>query len=147
MSELSRNPRLIGAALLLAAFVAGAVAGLAFDRVGRPDSRLKTFVVGDMSRVLDRLELTTQQRARADSILQRRAPGTERMMLDVADRLRGLSDSVDVELRAILTPQQRARLDSLRGERKLMLKRKTLGAGGATVVDTVFSQRDSIRRK
>jgi hypothetical protein len=68
------------------------------------------------------------------------------MMLDVADRLRGLSDSVDAELRAILTPQQRARLDSLRGERKLMLKRKTIGAGGATVVDTVFSQRDSVRR-
>jgi Spy/CpxP family protein refolding chaperone len=146
MSELGRSPRLIGAALLLAAFIAGAAAGLAFDRVVRPEPRLKTFVVADMSRVLDRLDLTTQQRAKADSILQRRAPTTERMMLDVADRLRGLSDSVDAELRAILTPQQRVRLDSLRGERKIMLKRKTMGAGGTTVVDTVFSQRDSIRR-
>ena len=138
MSELRRSPRLIGAALLLAAFIAGAAVGLAFDRVVRPEPRLKTFVVADMSRVLDRLELTTQQRAQADSILLRRAPTTERMMLDVADRLRGLSDSVDA--------QQRARLDSLRGERKLMLKRKTIGAGGATVVDTVFSQRDSALR-
>ena len=146
MSELRKSPRLIGAALLLAAFIAGAAVGLAFDRVVRPEPRLKTFVVADMSRVLDRLELTTQQRAQADSILLRRAPTTERMMLDVADRLRGLSDSVDAELRAILTPQQRARLDSLRGERKLMLKRKTIGAGGATVVDTVFSQRDSALR-
>jgi Spy/CpxP family protein refolding chaperone len=146
MSELGRSPRLIGAALLLAAFIAGAAVGFAFDRVVRPEPRLKTFVVADMSRVLDRLELTTRQRAQADSILQRRAPTTERMMLDVADRLRGLSDSVDAELRSILTPQQRARLDSLRGERKLMLKRKTIGAGGATVVDTVFSQRDSVRR-
>ena len=146
MSELRKSPRLIGAALLLAAFIAGAAVGLAFDRVVRPEPRLKTFVVADMSRVLDRLELTSQQRAQADSILLRRAPTTERMMLDVADRLRGLSDSVDVELRSILTPQQRARLDSLRGERKLMLKRKTIGAGGATVVDTVFSQRDSVRR-
>jgi Spy/CpxP family protein refolding chaperone len=146
MNEPGRSPRLIGAALLLAAFVAGAAVGFAFDRVVRREPQLKTFVVADMSRVLDRLELTTQQRAQADSILLRRAPTTERMMLDVADRLRGLSDSVDAELRAILTPQQRVRLDSLRGERKLMLKRKTIGAGGATVVDTVFSQRDSVRR-
>src|SRR5258705_4463820 len=146
MSELSRNPRQIGAALLLAAFIAGAAVGFAFDRVVRPGPGLKTFVVSDMSGVLDRLELSNQQRAQADSILQRRAPTTERMMLDVADRLRGLSDSVDLELRGILTSQQRARLDSLRGERKLLLKRKTMGAGGATVVDTVFSQRDSIRR-
>jgi Spy/CpxP family protein refolding chaperone len=146
MSELGRSPRLIGAALLLAAFIAGAAVGFAFDRVVRPEPRLKTFVVADMSRVLDRLELTSQQRAQADSMLQRRAPTTERMMLDVADQLRGLSDSVDAELRSILTPQQRARLDSLRGERKLMLKRKTIGAGGATVVDTVFSERDSVRR-
>jgi Spy/CpxP family protein refolding chaperone len=146
MSELGRSPRLIGAALLLAAFIAGAAVGFAFDRVVRPEPHLKTFVVADMSRVLDRLELTTRQRAQADSILQRRAPTTERMMLDVADRLRGLSDSVDAELRGILTPRQRARLDSLRGERKLMLKRKTIGADGVTVVDTVFSQRDSVRR-
>jgi Spy/CpxP family protein refolding chaperone len=146
MSELRRSPRLIGAALLLATFVAGVAVGLAFDRVVRPEPRLKTVVVADMSRVLDRLELTTRQRAKADSILQRRAPSTERMMLDVADRLRGLSDSLDAELRAILTPRQRARLDSLRGERKIMLKRKTIGAGGTTVVDTVFSHRDSIRR-
>lgn len=146
MSELRRSPRLIGAALLLATFVAGIAVGLAFDRVARTEPRLKTFVVADMSRVLDRLDLTTQQRAKADSILQRRSPTTERMMLDVAERLRGLSDSVDAELRAILTPQQRVRLDSLRAARKIMLKRKTLGPGGTTVVDTVFSQRDSIRR-
>jgi Spy/CpxP family protein refolding chaperone len=146
MSELRKSPRLIGAAMLLAAFIAGVAAGLAFDRVVRPEPRLKTVVVADMSRVLDKLELTAQQRGQADSILQRRAPTTERMMLDVAERLRGLSDSVDAELRAILTPQQRVRLDSLRGDRKIMLKRKTPGAGGTTVVDTVFSQRDSVRR-
>lgn len=146
MSELRESPRLIGAAMLLAAFIAGVAAGLAFDRVVQPEPGLKTVVVADMSRVLDKLELTAQQRGKADSVLQRRAPTTERMMLDVAERLRGLSDSVDAELRAILTAQQRVRLDSLRSDRKLMLKRKTLGPGGTTVVDTVFSQRDSVRR-
>jgi len=146
MSELWKNPRLIGSALLLAVFISGLAVGLALDHVARQEPRLKTVVVADMSRVLDRLELTAGQRAQADSIIQRRAPTTERMMLDVADRLRGVSDSLDAELRAILTPQQRARLDSLRSERKIILRRKTVGADGDTVIDTVLSRRDSIRR-
>ena len=146
MRELRTNPRLIGAALLIAVFIAGVAVGLALDRVARSEPRLKTVVVADMGRVLDRLELTAAQRAQADSIVQRRAPATERMMLDVADRLRGVSDSLDAELRAILTPRQRARLDSLRGEPKIILRRKTVGADGATVIDTVLSRRDSTRR-
>ena len=137
---------MVGAALLLAAFVAGIAVGIAFDRMRGEESRLKTVVVADMSRVLDRLDLTAAQRSQADSIVQRRAPTTERTMRDVALRLRGVSDSLDAELRAILTPRQRARLDSLRGERTIMLKRKTVGVGGTTVVDTVFTSRDTARR-
>lgn len=146
MRETWNNPRLIGAALLLAVFIAGVAVGLALDRVARPEQRGKTVIVADMSRVLDRLELSALQRAQADSIVKRRAPTTERTMLDVADRLRGVSDSLDAELRAILTAQQRLRLDSLRGERKFILKRKSAGAGGTTVVDTVLSGQDSPRR-
>lgn len=146
MSEVRKNPRIIGAALLLAIFVGGVAVGLAFDRFAQRQPRLKTVVTADMSRVLDRLDLTVSQRARADSIVQRRAPATERAMVEIGERLRGVSDSLDSELRAILTPAQRARLDSLRGERKLMLKRKLVGPEGKTVVDTVFSSRDSTGR-
>ena len=45
--------------------------------------------------------------------------------------------SVDVELRAILTPEQRLRLDSLRRDQRLMLKRKIETPAG-TRVDTLI---------
>lgn len=146
MSGVGRNPRVLGAALLLAAFLGGVAVGLGFDRVAQRQPQLKTVLTADMSRVLDRLDLTAQQRVMADSIVQRRAPATERVMIDLGERLRSVSDSLDAELRAILTLEQRARLDSLRGERRLMLKRKSIDAGGKTLVDTVFSSGDSISR-
>lgn len=67
-------------------------------------------------------------------------------MLEVAERLRAASDSVDAELRAILTTEQRARLDSLRRQPMFMIKRKT--AGNVTTVDTVFpGRRDSVKHR
>jgi hypothetical protein len=75
--------------------------------------------------------------------MERSAPRSERAMRDVAERLQNVSDSVDAELRAILTPSQRARLDSLRRQPMFMLKRKT--RGNATTVDTLFpTPRDSV---
>jgi hypothetical protein len=66
-------------------------------------------------------------------------------MREVAERLQIVSDSVDAELRAVLTPEQRARLDSQRRAPMFMIKRKM--PGSATTVDTVFpGRRDSARR-
>ena len=65
-------------------------------------------------------------------------------MRELAERLQNVSDSLDAELRAILTPPQRARLDSLRRRPLFMLKRKT--PGSATTVDTLFpAPRDSVK--
>jgi len=100
---------------------------------------MRTVVSTDMSGVLEKLDLTDDQRARAQAILQRSAPMTQQTMLEIADRLRVISDSIDAELRAILTPTQRLRLDSLRSNRKLMLKRKVVTPSG-TKVDTVFAR-------
>ena len=58
-------------------------------------------------------------------------------MLELADRLKIVGDSVDAELRAILTPEQRVRRDSLRRDPRLMLKRKTVTPEG-TRVDTLI---------
>jgi hypothetical protein len=98
-----------------------------------------------MSPVLDELQLTPRQRSQADSILERSAPRSEEAMREVAERLQRVSDSLDAELRAILTAQQRARLNSLRRRPIFMLKRKT--PGSATTVDTLFPlMRDSVNR-
>ena len=128
--------------LLALAFVAGAAAGVTVDRLFTSQPVLSARITRDMSGPLDKLELTPQQRAQADSIMERSAPHAERAMRDVAERLQNVSDSLDAELRAILTPPQRARLDSLRRQPIFMLKHKT--SGSASTVDTLFPKpRDS----
>src|ERR1041384_6058259 len=87
--------------------------GILVDRlvVNRPMLQTR-FVARDLSPVLEKLSLTADQRTRIDSILARRSPASESVMIELAAHLRAVSDSVDRELRAILTPGQRARLDS-----------------------------------
>jgi hypothetical protein len=142
--EQRARSRAIAGALLALAFVAGAAAGLIADRLLVPTPTIRTRIVRDMSSVLDKLGLTAQQRVQAESIIQQSGPRTEEAMREVAERLRLVSDSVDAELRAILTTDQRARLDSLKRAPMFMIKRKT---PGSTTVDTVFPRgRDAVRR-
>ena len=143
MFEKTSRSRAIAWLLLALAFVAGAAAGVTLDRLFASQPVLRTRITRDMSGPLDKLELTPQQRAQADSIMERSAPRSERAMREVAERLQNVSDSLDAELRAILTPAQRARLDSLRRQPIFMLKRKT--PGSETTVDTLFrTPRDSV---
>ena len=137
--------RVLVASLLALSFVAGAFAGIAADRLMAPRLRIRA-TVGDMSDVLDRLALTPAQRAQADGIVARTAPRSRAIMIELAERLRLVSDSVDTELRAILTPAQRARLDSLKREPRFVLKRKVNEAGRARV-DTVMDTGDAARTR
>jgi hypothetical protein len=59
-------------------------------------------------------------------------------MLEAAERLRLVADSVDVELRGILTPAQQRVLDSLRVGPQFTLKRKVQGPNG-TAVETLLA--------
>lgn len=129
--------------LLATVFVAGIAIGVIGNRLASNGPVIKTRFTG----ILDRLELTPQQRVQAESIVSRRAPRSESLMLKMAEQLRAVSDSVDAELRQILTPAQGARLDSLRvREPTFMLKRKVMTLG-ETTVDTVFTlPRDSGNR-
>jgi hypothetical protein len=141
------RPRLLGVLLLLAAFAAGFAAGLASDRLeggGRRGSLLVR--VEAPGAVLDKLGLTPEQRSRAEAISNRRAPRTEAMMGEIAERFRQIADSVDAELRAILTEEQRVRLDSLRSGQRILLKRKVNGPDGGVTTDTVFPRRDTTLR-
>jgi hypothetical protein len=110
--------------------------GVIGDRLARRVDQSSTRITTDISSVLDDLSLTKGQRARATAILERSAPLTEQTMFEVAGRLHAISDSVDRELRLILTPPQRSRLDSLRRRPIFLLKRTS--ANGNTSVDTVY---------
>ena len=128
------------AALLVTIFVAGVAVGVMADRLSGNKGMLRARVVNDVSPILDRLNLSAAQRAQAESIFTKRSPQSEALMLEMAGRLRGVSDSIDAELRKILTAEQRARLDSLRTrEPSFMLKRKIVTPGG-TRVDSVFGR-------
>src|SRR5688500_6128506 len=136
MPEKRSRSRATGWALLALAFIAGAAAGVTADRLLAPKTTVRARITRDMSGALDKLGLTREQRARADSIIERSAPRSEEAMREIAERLQSVSDSVDAKVRAILTVEQRARLDSLRRQPMFMLKRKTRGSG--TTVDTLF---------
>lgn len=75
----------------------------------------------------------------AESILEASAPRSEEAMREAAGRLQDVADSVDAQLRVILTPEQRTRLDRLRRQPVFMLKRKA--PGRETTVDTVRPNR------
>lgn len=124
------------ASLVSMAFIAGAAAGVVGDRALAPRIQVRA-TLGDMSDVLDRLDLTPEQRRQADSIVLHSEPRSREVLIELGERLRRVADSVDNELRAILTPQQRLRLDSLRTESRLLLKRKVLTPTGARV-DTLL---------
>jgi hypothetical protein len=135
--------RVLLTSLIALAFIAGASAGIAGDRLLAPRIRLRA-TLDDMSGVFDRLALSPQQRRRAEAIVARSAPRAEAIMLEVAERLRSVADSVDAELRAVLTPEQRLRLDSLRRDSRLMLKRKVVTPRGTrvdTLLDTSMTRR------
>lgn len=81
--------------------------------------------------------MAAARRAGSQHAIARTTPRSQQIMMEVAERLRAVSDSLDAELRAILTPAQRLRLDSLRQEPQFMLRRKVTTPRG-TSVDTLL---------
>ncbi|HJR36084.1 MAG TPA: hypothetical protein VJ817_14100 [Gemmatimonadales bacterium] len=126
-----------GLLLLLAVFAAGVGTGVGLDRAIATGSKLETRLNTAMPAVLDRLGLTPEQRRAVDSLLDWSRPRAQAAMAELVPRLGAIADSLDAELRQILTPAQRARLDSLGGRGLLVLKRKTSGPGGLKV-DTLL---------
>jgi len=139
MTAEGRRSRILTAAWLTLAFAAGVVGGIAADRVLPPEPTVRTRVVREMAGMLDGLGLTPDQRVRAESILEASAPRSEEAMREAAGRLQDVADSVDAQLRAILTPEQQTRLDRIRRQPVFMLKRKT--PGQETTVDTIRPDR------
>ncbi|HEV8597803.1 MAG TPA: hypothetical protein VGQ69_00420 [Gemmatimonadales bacterium] len=113
-----------GVLLLVAVFVAGVAAGFGLERVTEP-RMLQTRLITQMPQVFRRLGLTPEQQRTVDSLLEQSQPRAAAAMRETVPRLRAIADSLDAELRQILTPAQRARLDSLGGFR-LLLKRKSI---------------------
>ena len=140
LSERGRA-RTLAAVVVVLTFAAGLTAGHALARAQLRPPGPQTAILRptwDPASLLDSLSLSPEQRVRAESLFAGSEPRTRAVLNDVSERLRAISDSIDVELRAMLTPDQRRRLDSLRPTPRVIFKRKRLGDSGATIrVDTL----------
>jgi len=125
----SLTPRrvwLLAAAALLLTFVAGSLAGAAFERWHHPQARRQEG--GRNARHLAEMQrrygLSDDQTRRIDAIVQRRRPRVDSLMATVQPRIRAAFDTTNAEIRVLLTPEQRVTFD-----RDQERRRRDLGRG------------------
>lgn len=123
----ARRARILGAILLAVVFVGGAFSGAAVDRLivdggGERPARVEPCRDDDRDRdrghLIDQIDLTPEQRARVDQILERRRTQLDSFWVQARPQLRAIIDATQEEIRAIMTPEQRAQYDRLRAERR-----------------------------
>jgi Spy/CpxP family protein refolding chaperone len=117
------NARLLGAALLVAVFAAGGLAGAATDRVLHAGETRPPDQAGWDCRpprgdhtLLDQLALAPEQRVRIDSIMDESRERIRAFWAHEGAQVRAMVDSTRAEVRSVLTPEQRAEYDRLRAE-------------------------------
>lgn len=117
-----RRVRWQGMALLLLAFVTGTLAGAAGHHFLRSPSFGGPGGRGGMrgpAGMLRELDLTPDQCARIRAIFAQHHPQMQVLLSETMPRMRAIADSMQTEVRAVLTPEQRAKLEKRmpRGER------------------------------
>lgn len=129
-----KKATLVGTALLLVTFVAGALAGAATERVSRaddtpqPQPRAGNQVRGGLSRMLadeqftQQLGLTTEQRAEIKTILERRDQEAKQFWTQAEPRLKSLGEETKAEIKKVLTAEQVTKLEAEMAKRHAMWK-------------------------
>ncbi|HUP89320.1 MAG TPA: hypothetical protein VM100_08220 [Longimicrobiales bacterium] len=125
-----KNARLIGTALLIMTFVAGALAGAAVFRVvnarphgetrmeGRPPMRGGTRRLLLDDQFSKELGLTDTQRTQIKAILDRRDAEAKQMWSEVEPKLKSFGKQVHDEIEKVLTPEQQKKLDAALATRR-----------------------------
>ncbi|MEO8449926.1 MAG: hypothetical protein ABI647_09060 [Gemmatimonadota bacterium] len=130
--------RLIGLLVVLTVFGAGFAAGAAWNR-SRP--RTVTMTVEARRAIPDdlmRLGLSEEQTRRIRTILDDRGDRAVTILNEVTPRLRAAMDTLNSEVRAVLTPAQRVALDaSGRHQSPFEIRIKRKGESGVETVDTL----------
>ena len=125
----------LAGALLAMTFGVGVLSGIVLDRWLIPPKESGIRVMRNYSSVLDALELTSDQRTRAQALMEASNPASEAVLRRASEELRQVADSVDQRLREILTPEQQARLDTMRRQPVFIIKRRL--PNGTTTEDTL----------
>jgi Spy/CpxP family protein refolding chaperone len=105
-----RRARITGLIMLAIMFAVGALAGAATMRVVDAEEAPKLKRIQPTPQppnLLDRLELTSEQKPQIEAILERRRAEMEEFWDTHRPTLRAITDSARAEMRAVLTPEQR----------------------------------------
>jgi Spy/CpxP family protein refolding chaperone len=129
-----KSARLVGTALLLVTFVAGALAGAAVERVVRaddvrPQSRGHEMRGGSRRLLHDEnfareLGLTAEQRAEIKAIMDRRDEHARKVWSEAEPRLQEVGDATRAEIQKVLTAEQVQKLESELQKRRSVWKER-----------------------
>jgi Spy/CpxP family protein refolding chaperone len=106
-------------ALALASmFAVGAACGVLADRtlIGPPHHRFELPLGGDvlLRDPFGELDLSAEQRKKIDALFEHHRSEVDAVVRDSEPKMRALSEKMDREMQAILTPEQRERLKAAR---------------------------------
>ncbi|MGA8807586.1 MAG: hypothetical protein WB973_06880 [Thermoanaerobaculia bacterium] len=123
---MSSNTRAAAVAVVVVAFVAGILVGVAGDhlyliRSGRLSPRHTTsrFAAARMAdRLTHELDLTPQQKTQVQSIIERHRAKIDATMASVRPQVRQEVDATNAEIETVLTPAQKTKFADLRMRRR-----------------------------
>lgn len=116
----AKRARLMGLLVLAMMFAVGALTGAATMRVVAGDeipSRGER-EAGERPSLFERLNLTPEQRAEVDAIMERRRDEVDEFWKQHGPQMRAIMDSARAEIRTVLTPEQREIEEQFRAERR-----------------------------
>ncbi|HEV7427028.1 MAG TPA: hypothetical protein VGQ46_11730 [Thermoanaerobaculia bacterium] len=119
---MSSNTRAAAIAVIVVAFIAGILAGVAGDhlyliRSGRLSPRHSTsrFSTAHMTdRLTKELDLTPQQKTQVQQIIERHRAKIDATMASVRPQVRQELDATNAEIETVLTPEQKTKFADLR---------------------------------
>lgn len=124
MMVTAKRARITGLLMLAVIFAVGALAGAATMRVVSADEAPVMRSQKHAPDLLDRLQLTPEQRAQVDVILERRRSEMEEFWNVHRPTLRAIADSARAELRSVLTPEQQAIEEQFMAQRRKHMGRR-----------------------
>ena len=113
-----RSSKSLALAFVLGALLVGGVVGFTADRVlGREDHAPRFFTRAELrQRFADRLALTPPQRAKVDSILDRKRAKIDSLLAPVRPAMKAISDSTAKAIDGVLDARQRPKFAEMRAE-------------------------------
>jgi Spy/CpxP family protein refolding chaperone len=126
-----RRVWLLAAVALLLTFVAGSLAGAAWERWHH--AQVRRHEGGGRGQrhfgevLKQRYGLSDAQATRIEAIVRRRQPRVDSLMATVQPRVRALFDSTNAEIRVLLTPGQRVKFDRDQERRRREHRRPPAG--------------------